>query len=182
VRIDASEAEASGVELTVRREAERGFAGWVSAAFARARDRDTDGWAPRLWEQRKTLSFGTSWTGTKWNVSLAGLFHDGAPTTRLGSALVEIPGQGQVPVAVTGPRNGARMGAYQRIDLRANRDVALRSGRLSYYLEVTNLLNRKNPCCVEGTHMETRGGQSYLVFDQSNWLPLLPSFGLQFEF
>jgi outer membrane cobalamin receptor len=182
VRIDASEAEASGVEVTVRREAERGFAGWVSAGFARARDRDADRWASRLWEQRKTLSFGTSWTGTKWNVSLAGLFHDGTPTTRLGSELVNIPGQGQVPVLVPGPRNGAQMGAYQRIDLRANRDVPLRSGKLSYYLEVTNLLNRKNPCCVEGSHVETHDGQSTLVFEQSNWLPMLPSFGLQFEF
>jgi hypothetical protein len=182
IRIDANEAEASGVELTVRREAERGLSGWVSAAFARARDRDADRWASRLWEQRQTLSFGTSWTGTKWNVSLAGLFHDGTPTTRLGSELVNIPGQGQVPVIVAGPRNAARMGNYQRVDLRANRDVPLRSGKLSYYLEVTNLLNRKNPCCIEGRHTEVHGGQVYVVFDQSYWLPMLPSFGVQFEF
>jgi hypothetical protein len=95
---------------------------------------------------------------------------------------VTIAGQGQVPVIVAGPRDGARLGDYQRIDLRANRDVSLRSGRLSYYLEVTNLLNRKNPCCVEGRHLELRDGQAYLVFDQSNWLPMLPSFGVQYEF
>jgi len=182
VRIDADEAEASGVELTLRREAERGFSGWISAAFARARDRDADRWAARLWEQRQTLSFGTSWTGAKWNVSLAGLFHDGTPTTRLGSELVNVPGQGQVAVIAPGPRNGARLGEYQRVDLRANRDVALRSGKLSYYLEVTNLLDRKNPCCIEGGHQETHGGQNYLVFDQTYWLPLMPSFGVQFEF
>jgi outer membrane cobalamin receptor len=182
VRIDANTAEASGVEVTVRREAERGFSGWICAAFARARDRDADRWASRLWEQRQTLSFGTSWTGTKWNVSLAGLFHDGTPTTRLGGELVNIPGQGQVPVIVPGPRNGARLGDYQRIDLRANRDVATRSGKLSYYLEITNLLDRKNPCCVESGHEETRGGQRFLVFNQTYWLPLMPSFGVQFEF
>jgi outer membrane cobalamin receptor len=182
VRIDASEAESSGVEVMVRREAERGFSGWVSAAVARARDRDADRWAPRLWEQRQTVSFGASWTGAKWNVSLAGLFHDGTPTTRLGSELVNVPGQGQVPVIVAGPRNGERLGDYQRIDLRANRDVILRGGKLSYYLEVTNLLDRKNPCCLESGHPEQRGGQRYLVFDQSYWLPLMPSFGIQYEF
>lgn len=182
VEIDANEAEASGIELTVRREAERGFSGWVSAAVARARDRDGDRWVPRLWEQRQTLSFGTSWTGAKWNFSLTGLFHDGTPTTLLDREVVSVPGQGQVPVIVPESRNGARLGDYQRVDLRANRDVPLRGGRLSYYLEVTNLLNRKNPCCVEDPHPELRGGQSYLVFDRSYWLPMLPSFGVQYEF
>lgn len=182
VRVDSNAAEASGVELTLRREAERGWAGWVSAAAARARDRDAVGWTSRLWEQRRTLSFGTSWTGAVWNVSLAGLFHDGTPTTRLGPVVVTVPGGAQRTVIAPGPRNAARLAGYQRIDLRANRDVELRSGRLSFYLEVTNLLNHKNPCCVEGGHVETRGGQSYLVFEQTNWLPMLPSFGVQYEF
>jgi hypothetical protein len=182
VRIDAPEAEARGVELTLRREAERGISGWMSAAFARARDRDGDRWVSRLWEQRRTFSFGASWTGAKWNVSLAGLFHDGSPTTRLGSELLDVPGEGSLPVIVPGPRNGARMGDYQRIDLRANRDVSVRGGRLSYYLEVTNLLNRENPCCIERGRREQRGDQMYLVLEQSNWLPMLPSFGIQYEF
>jgi hypothetical protein len=182
VRIDARSAEASGMELTIRREAERGWAGWVSASAAKARDRDAAGWTSRLWEQRRTLSFGTSWTGASWNVSLAGLFHDGTPTTRLGPGFVTVPGGAQRTVVVPGPRNGARLGGYRRIDLRANRDVALRGGRLSFYLEITNLLNHQNPCCVEGGHVEHQGGQSYLVFEETNWLPMLPSFGVQYEF
>jgi outer membrane receptor protein involved in Fe transport len=40
VRIDASQARARGVELTVRRETERGLAGWVSLSLARAEDRE----------------------------------------------------------------------------------------------------------------------------------------------
>jgi outer membrane cobalamin receptor len=181
IRIDASAAEASGVELTLRRQAERGWAGWVSVAAAKARDRDSAGWTPRLWEQRRTLSFGTSWTGAAWNVSLAGLFHDGTPTTRLGPATVTFGG-GQRTVIVPGPRNAERLAGYRRVDLRANRDVALRSGKLSFYLEVTNLLNHENPCCIEGGHVETRGAQTFLVFEETNWLPMLPSFGVQYEF
>jgi hypothetical protein len=170
------------VEITLRREAERGWAGWVSATAARARDREADGWTSRLWEQRRSLSFGTSWTGVAWNVSLAGLFHDGTTTTRLGTALVPGPGGAQDLVIVAGPRNGARLGDYQRIDLRANRDVAVRGGRLSFYLEVTNLLNHENPCCVESGRIELEGGRPNLVFEESNWLPMMPSFGVQFEF
>jgi hypothetical protein len=182
VRIDAHSARADGVEITLRREAERGWAGWVSATAARARDREADGWTSRLWEQRRSLSFGTSWTGVAWNVSLAGLFHDGTTTTRLGTALVPGPGGAQDLVIVAGPRNGARLGDYQRIDLRANRDVAVRGGRLSFYLEVTNLLNHENPCCVESGRIELEGGRPNLVFEESNWLPMMPSFGVQFEF
>src|SRR4029079_7230045 len=69
VRIDAREARARGLELTVRREAERGLAGWISIALARAEDRDASGWTPRTWEQRQSLSFGGSWTGPNWGLS-----------------------------------------------------------------------------------------------------------------
>jgi outer membrane cobalamin receptor len=183
VRIDASEAEASGIELTLRREAERGYSGWISLAFARARDRDPDGgWTSRLWEQTRTLSFGASFTGVKWNLSLAGIFHDGIPSTRLESRRLNVPGQGEVLWFVQGPRNGTRLRNYERMDLRVNRDVSTRTGRMSFYLEVTNLFDRKNPCCIEGAHEQSSGGAPYLVFDESNWLPMLPSFGIQYEF
>jgi hypothetical protein len=182
VRIDANEAEATGVELTIRREAERGFAGWLSLVFAKARDRDADGWTSRLWEQRRTASFGASFTGVKWNLSLAGIFHDGIPSTDLESRRFDVPGQGEVLWYATGKRNGTRLANYERIDLRVNRDVAMRGGRMSFYLEVTNLMNRENPCCIEGGHEQSSGGAPYLVFDESNWLPMLPSFGLQYEF
>jgi len=76
---------------------------------------------------------------------------------------------------------GTRLGDYERVDLRVNRDVATKNGRMSFYLEVTNLLDRKNPCCVEARH-ETRGTERHVVFGESNWLPMLPSFGIQYEF
>ena len=80
-----------------------------------------------------------------------------------------------------GPRNGTRLGDYQRLDLRVNRDVATKNGRMSFYLEVTNLLDRKNPCCVQAMH-ETRGTERHVVFEESDWLPMMPSFGIQYEF
>jgi hypothetical protein len=184
VRIDAPIAHASGVEVTVRREAERGLAGWMSLALARAREKvRNEGWTPRSWEQRTSASLGASWTGAKWNVNLAGLFHSGAPTTRIGIGTAPLPGGGSGPVMVAGPRNGARLGTYARLDLRASRGVQLRMGRFSYYLEVTNLLNRKNPCCVESWNVATdEYGFTSLAAEKSNWLPMLPSFGFQFEF
>lgn len=183
VRIDAPEAEARGVELTVRREAERGFAGWASLAFAKTEeDVAGEGWVPRLWDQRRALSLGVSWTGARWNFNLAGLYHSGNPTTTLSQGLFQTP-SGPEDVIVAGPRNGARLGDYARLDLRANRSVQMRNVRFNYYLEVTNLLNRENPCCKESYFLETdQNGRVRLHVEEASWLPMLPSFGFQFEF
>jgi hypothetical protein len=142
-----------------------------------------EGWTPRLWDQRLSVSTGLSWTGARWNLNLAGLYHSGTPTTRLSQALVSPPGGAPMDVIVAGDRNGARLGNYARIDLRASRAVELRAARFSYYLEVTNLLNRQNPCCKEAYRLEPRAdGRRRLVVEETSWLPMLPSFGFQFEF
>jgi hypothetical protein len=151
-------------------------------AFARAEDRDAGGWTPRSWEQRQTLSFGTSWTGALWTVSLAGLLHSGTPTTEIGVVSAPLPGGGYDVQGYVGARNGERLGSYARVDLRANRDVVLANSKLSFYLEVTNLLDRKNECCVEEYHVAPGRPAPVLVVEKSYWLPILPSFGVQWEF
>jgi hypothetical protein len=61
--------------------------------------------------------------------------------------------------------------------------VQLRNSKLSLYLEVTNLLNSKNQCCIEDYRLiEERGGGYFLDPQISYWLPMLPSFGFQWEF
>ena len=185
VRIDAPIAQAQGVEITLRREAEGGFAGWASVALASAEEKVIgEGWAPRLWQQRHSLSFGLSWTGAKWNLNLAGLYHSGTPTTKLSQAQITPPGGGPtVDVIVARERNGDQLGAYARMDLRASRTVQLRSSRFNYYIEVTNLLNRRNPCCTDSYRLELdAGGWMRLRAEETYWLPMLPSFGFQFEF
>ena len=182
VRIDAPEANARGVELTLRREATQGLAGWVSLAFAEARDKEASGWVPRTWDQERSLSFGASWTGTSWNITVAGLYHSGTPTTPLELDSALAPGGGEVLVVSAGPRNSENLGSYSRLDLRANRDVQLQNSKLTFYFEVTNLLNTENPCCIE--NIDVLGGVSgpRLFLEESNWLPMLPSFGFQWEF
>ena len=183
IRIDAPEARARGVELTFRREAERGLSGWMSLSLAEAVEKVGDEWQSRSWEQQQTLAFGTSWTGAKWNVSLAGLFHSGTPTTYIGIETTPLPGGGTAVEGVVGERNAEHMSPYTRVDLRANRDVQLRNSKISFYLEVTNLLNSKNECCVETYHLEPRGnGGVFLATETGYWLPMLPSFGFQWEF
>jgi hypothetical protein len=183
IRIDAPEARARGVELTLRREVDRGLAGWVSLSIARAEEQVQGRWQSRSWEQHRTLAFGSSWTGTNWNVSLAGLFHNGTPTTFIGIETTPLPGGGEQVDGIVGTRNAENMAAYTRVDLRASRDVPLRNSKFSFYLEVTNLLNSRNECCVENFELEQdRNGRLFLATETSYWLPMLPSFGFQWEF
>jgi outer membrane cobalamin receptor len=183
IRIDAPEARARGVEVTLRREAARGLTGWVSVSIARAQEKEEGEWHSRGWEQRQTLAFGSSWTGVKWNVSLAGLFHNGTPTTFIGIETTPLPGGGVDVEGLVGTRNARRMSPYARVDLRANRDVRLRNSKVSFYLEVTNLFNIRNECCIESYHLEQDGnGRNFLGTETGYWLPMLPSFGFQWEF
>jgi outer membrane cobalamin receptor len=183
IRIDAPEARARGIELTLRREAERGLAGWVALSIAKAEEKEQGVWYSRGWERRQTLAFGSSWTGAKWNLSLAGLFTSGVPNTFIGVETTPLPGGGIDVEGVVGPRNAEHMAAYARVDLRANRDVRLRNSKISFYLEVTNLLNSKNECCIESYHLEQdRNGRYFLGTETGYWLPMLPSIGFQWEF
>ena len=180
IRIDAASAQARGIELTLRRKADLGFSGWVSAAFAHARDRLNGAWVSRSWEQERTVSFGIGWAGALWSLNVAGVLHSGTPTTQLTAGVASGP-EGDVAVVVPGEYNSARFGSYTRIDLRANRDVQMRAGKLSYYLEVMNLFDSKNPCCVEDYGIDPRN-TSRLVVEDSYWMPRLPSIGFQWEF
>jgi hypothetical protein len=183
IRIDAPRARARGVEVTVRREAERGPSGWLSYAYARAEDFEDGGWVPRSWEQLQTISFGGSWTGAVWNFSLAGLVHSGTPTTGLGIVSTPLPGGGYAVQGVVGPRNAEYLGSYARVDARINREFTLADSKVSLYLEITNLLNRDNECCIEDYDLVRRGDQPPLLrLESGYYLPLLPSFGFQWEF
>jgi len=182
IRIDAPKARARGMEITVRKDADRGPAGWLSYSFARTEDFDEGRWVPRSWEQVHSLSFGASWTGSLWNLSLAGLIHSGTPTTELDIAPILLPDGTWDVEGVVGPRNEANLGTYARVDLRVNREVMLSNSKLSLYLEITNLLNRKNQCCVEDFELYPRPGQPVVEKEMGYYMPLLPSFGLQWEF
>jgi hypothetical protein len=155
----------------------------VSLALATAEEKEQGIWHSRSWERQQSLAFGTSWNGVKWNLSLAGLFTSGAPSTFIGIETTPLPGGGESVEGVIGMRNAERMAAYTRVDLRASRDVRLRASKLSLYLEVTNLLNAKNECCVGNYELEQDGsGRYFFSTETSYWLPMLPSLGFQWEF
>ena len=69
---------------------------------------------------------------------------------------------------------------FLSIDARLSRTFQLKHGELDAWLEVTNLTNRSNPCCVEYSVLD--GPPPVLFKDEDNWLPILPSVGVLWRY
>ena len=150
---------------------------------ARAEDREDGDWTPRSWEQRETLVVRRQLDRREMEpeprrpVSQRHA-HDRASASnprRCRAAVTKCR-------ASSGRATATRLGPYSRVDLRVNRDVLLASSKLSLYLEVTNLLDSRNECCIEDYRVEHGRPAPVLVVEKSYWLPMLPSFGVQWEF
>jgi outer membrane receptor protein involved in Fe transport len=182
VRIDAREARAQGVELTVRREVPGSWGGYLSYGYGIAEDHDPDAWRARSWDQRQNVSAGFHYGAENWSFSLAGLYHSGTATTKAHAYVATVPDGSQRVMWAFDDRNAGRFPSFLRIDARLAHESHLKSGTLSYYVEVINLLGRQNVCCVNDYTAQMYRGAPELDTEYSYWLPRLPSFGFQFEF
>jgi hypothetical protein len=86
------------------------------------------------------------------------------------------------PLVAAGPRNDERLGAYARFDARLARKFSFQSRRqLTVFLEISNLANRRNDCCVE-YQLESEDGPTFLDATSVESLPLVPSLGIVWDF
>ena len=178
-RVDASNAESLGAEISLMRgSSEDDLMWWLGYTWAEVEDQTAAGWTRRAWDQTHTFKGGISWRLASWEVSLAGEFHTGWPTTVLYGDLVSQPDGSPLLSLDVSDRNGLRYGNFHGLDLRVGRDFDINRGDLSLYLEVTNLFDRANPCCTEYS-VDADGA---LSSREAHWLPLLPSLGVIWRF
>jgi len=177
VRIDAGAGEAYGAELTVSRDREDLF-WWLTYAWSEAQDSVSGRSVARSWDQSHALKAGMSWRWRSWDFSAAGEVHTGWPKTALAAERVPVSGGDDVLQLETGNRNARRYSNYHSIDVRASRRFDLQRGELTAFLEITNLYNRANACCVEYSLDE----DGDLEARERHWLPLVPSLGVVWRF
>jgi outer membrane receptor protein involved in Fe transport len=177
VRIAPDSARADGIELLVSRRSTEPWNGWFSYAYSEVEDRVDDREVPRSWDQVQAVSAGVTWAKSPWDASIALSYHTGWPTTKVRLSTPD----GSSPLVEIGPRNGDRLEAFASLDLRVSRTFPLRIGELTAHAEVTNALNRDNPCCVD--YAVTQNGPPYqLLRDPKHWLPIVPSIGVLWKF
>jgi hypothetical protein len=140
--ISPQSARAEGLEIVLRGPAPARGAFRAGYTLARAEDEIDGRWVARSWDQRHALDLGLSWKpGEAWDLTLAGRYHSGRPTTPVTAT---VDGSTEI-VPEIGPRNSARLPAYQRVDVRVSRSFALRGTELRTSATVTNVFDRQNP-------------------------------------
>ena len=182
VRLDPTSAEAAGFEISFDR-ASGPWNWWASYTWSKATDRIAGEDQPRSWDQRHAFQGGFGWSDRGWNLSLAASAHSGWPTTDLDLVEAGIDEDGEpLYVAVPGRRNARNHDTFASVDFRIGRQFELSEGELTTFVEVSNVTNRRNGCCVDWDLAEDASGDEPLERELDYWLPLVPAIGVLWEF
>jgi hypothetical protein len=142
---------------------------WLALAWSEALDSLDGRHVPRSWDQTWSISGGVDWRRGPWRYGAYGVVRRGWPTTRLeGDAL--------------GERNASRFPVRAALDLRVEYRHLLAMGQLAITAELSNALNRGNECCRELVVEKDGAGDASFRARTSDWLPLVPSLGVLWEF
>ena len=176
IRIAPDSAEAEGAEISLNYDA-GALSGWLSFSASQVYDRVDGQRIPRRWDQRNYASGGLSWRGARWEASIAATWHTGWRTTELELATLD-----PFPLVNVGERNALRLSDFASIDMRVARRFDLgTAGELTAFVEINNLVNNRNECCVE-YQIEEEFDPDVLDVQVQNSLPLIPSIGLLWKF
>ena len=180
--IDARRGKSRGAELTLSRQSpDRSTVWWLGYARAAVEDETASGELKRGWDQPHTAKAGLSWRWRRWNFSATARVHTGWPRTELvGRRVADDGGEPGLDVERTG-LYARRHGSFRTFDIRVSRLLALRRGKLDVFLDVTNLADSANPCCLEYA-VGDDGAGPVLEVRESGWLPILPSLGAVWRF
>jgi hypothetical protein len=173
VSFTPSSALATGAEVLLTRKPVDEWSGWLGYAWSRVTDQVSGSEVRRSWDQTHTLNGGVLWSRGPWQATLALQYHTGWPVTD-----IALDAQGNV---VQGARNGTRYSDFASVDARVSHEWTLPRGTLTLHAEVTNMLDRRNPCCTDILY-ETDGVTPTLELERRHWLPLVPSVGVLWKF
>ncbi len=172
VRVAPHRSEMRGLELSLGYETDA-WRGWTSLTLAEALD-DFDGVdVPRSWDQKSAWMTGIDWRRGQWRIGATAAYHTGWPTTPV---IYNEEGD-----ALLGARNSGRLGDFATLNLNVEYRRPLAMGSLAVALEISNLTNRRNQCCVD-LDVETEDEEAEIITEKEYWPQLLPSLSVQWEF
>ncbi len=173
VRIAPDHSELHGMELSAESMGHP-WTWWASYVWSRTFDEISGVHVPRAWDQRHAFSGGVEWERGAWSGSAVASVHSGWPTSQVTQ---ELDGS-----ATLTPRNSERLDTFASLDLRGNWQRSFRPGNLTVSLELSNALDRDNPCCRDLLLSEDGSGNVQMATRQLHWLPLLPALSVLWEF
>lgn len=182
VRLEPSSAKASGIEVSLAG-GSSDWSWWASYTLSKTTDAIAGRDELRSWDQRHAGQAGVSWSNDAWKIALAGSLHTGWPSTDLELVAAGVDDEGMPAFeAIPGPRNERRNKTFSSVDFRVSRQFDVRRGRLTAFIEISNMLDRKNVCCTDWDVELSDDGEAELESSPDYWLPLLPAIGVLWEF
>ncbi|MBK8946196.1 MAG: TonB-dependent receptor [Ignavibacteriae bacterium] len=155
------------------------FYGWLSYGYMQANENklnDNYGEYPRYTNQTHTISLVTNFAfGNNWNLSLKAYYGSGFPYTPKTAVKDEQTG---IWDWKSGEIHSADLPAYKRVDLRISKIFVFNKFRLNTFLDVSNVFNFKN---VQRYEFDNPGLSKPSSEEILLW-PIIPSFGIRFEF
>ena len=191
----SGEGRSYGIDLMIRKDAGE-TRGWISASLLKATRRleDTDAGLvpapvieyPPIFDRRleidvaiqRDLPWGVE-AGLRWNLGT------GTPYTaqlarfrKYEQRLTDLRfDDAEFRIALLGPRNGARLPAYHRLDVSLRKTLHRGWGTLSPYVSVINVYNRNNVLWRQRHY-----SSGNLTGVDNHMLPILPTLGVEVSF
>jgi hypothetical protein len=185
IRVDPTWGESNGLEIYMKQDRGDKLSWWATYSYAVVRDKIAGRMTPRDFDQRHTIYLDLNYRPSKrWRFNVAWQFHTGWPYTESILRVVNQFPDGYIDYEwIPGPLNAGRLPDYHRLDVRITRIFHTSHGRISTFFEIRNFYNRQNvreykyeyDGYQDGEHVAKRTGVETL-------LPILPSFGVSWEF
>lgn len=167
---------AYGGQLLVRRGLGRRLYGWLSYTLSRSerKDHPDQGWRLFEFDQTHILTAVLSYVLPRgFQAGARFRYATGNPYTPVDGSFYDSITDRYVPLA--GPTFGARLGAFNQLDLRVDKTFTFDRWRFSAYLDVQNVLRADNPEAVGYNY-------NYQIAHPITGLPLLPILGVRGDF
>jgi TonB family protein len=165
-----------GVQVLLRQELLKGFFGWLTYSYSRSERRDHPDLDYRLFDQDQThvLALLASYDlGHGFEVGGRFRYTTGMPRTPVvGSYLDSLTGDYE---PIFGAHNSIRIPSFYQLDARAEKGFVMQRMKLSVFIDVQNVTNRKNP--EELIYSTDYAQRSYII-----GLPTLAVAGARMEF
>jgi TonB family protein len=165
-----------GGEIFLRWEAWKNFEGWIALTLQRSQRRDHADW-DFYWydfDQPVILDIVASYRlpygfriGARWR------YVSGNPQTPILDSIYDADSDGYIPLS--GEYNSDRLPDFHALDIRLDKDFNFRRWKLTFYVDVMNVYNRKNP---EATIYN-------FDYTEKTWLyglPIIPNLGFKAQF
>jgi len=177
-RIAPSSFRSMGMELSLRRAYKTGLTWWATYVLSSADDKVDGSYVPRSWDQRHAIRLGLSATKKRWDFGVVATAHSGWP-----HSVVQLDTTDPTaPVIRITDRNLRNYQYFATIDFQIRYTQPVRVGKLTYFFEISNALNRKNECCIDFDADISIPNQPVLELETKYWLPLIPAIGVLWQF